>query len=89
MQTLTTFYKTEQFTQVNNQFTLPKMRRQTHMYCTICNNVAETYNQKECNHCGSISKWSIPWKNEHSEHPNEKLQVRLSNSQQPLFLGTS
>ncbi len=42
---------------------VPKMRRQTHMCCTICKDVAETYNQKKCYKCGSIYKWSIPWKN--------------------------
>ena len=42
---------------------MPKMRRQTHMHCTICFDIAESYNQKECFRCGSVSKWSIPWKN--------------------------
>lgn len=43
---------------------LPKMKRQTHMYCTICYEVAESYNQQRCFICGSVSKWSIPWKND-------------------------
>lgn len=42
---------------------IPKMRRQTHMHCTICFDVAESYSQKECYRCGSVYKWSIPWKN--------------------------
>jgi len=42
---------------------LPEMRRQTHMYCTICHDVAESYDQKDCSRCGSTHKWSVPWKN--------------------------
>jgi rRNA maturation endonuclease Nob1 len=43
-----------------------KIRRQTHMRCIICQDVAETYAQKQCFKCGSVYKWSIPWKNETS-----------------------
>ncbi len=45
------------------------LKRQTQMYCMICENIAESYSQKECYQCGSICKWSIPWKNE-----NDTLQ---------------
>lgn len=41
----------------------PKMKRQTHMHCTICKEIAESYNQIECSKCRSNFKWSIPWKN--------------------------
>ncbi len=54
METLTT----------NENLSTPFLKRQTHMHCTICENVAEFYNQIKCNKCGSILKWSIPWKNE-------------------------
>jgi hypothetical protein len=43
---------------------LPKIKRQTQMFCMICHNVAKKYDQIRCSHCRSLSKWSIPWKNE-------------------------
>lgn len=42
----------------------PKLKRQTHMYCTLCNSVAEYYDQKYCDSCGKCRKWSIKWKNQ-------------------------
>jgi hypothetical protein len=39
------------------------LKRQTHMHCVICDEVAESYSQKECHRCGSVFKWSISWKN--------------------------
>ena len=59
---------------------LPKMKRQTHMQCTICLDIAETYDQKECNKCKSIYKWSIPWKNSPETHSNSSLSSSLSLS---------
>ena len=53
---------------------VPKMRRQTHMYCMICLDVAESYSQKECYKCGSIFKWSIPWKN--SSHHLYRQEIK-------------
>ncbi len=41
----------------------PCLKRQTHMHCMSCDEVAELYNQKECHRCKSMFKWSIPWKN--------------------------
>lgn len=46
-----------------NKKLYPQLRRQTHMYCLICNNSAEYYNQTICYNCKSINKWSIEWKN--------------------------
>jgi rRNA maturation endonuclease Nob1 len=43
---------------------LLRLRRQTQMRCTVCEDVAESYSQNCCYRCGSFYKWSIPWKNE-------------------------
>lgn len=52
-------------TQTNlHKLSKPTIRRQTHMHCMICFDIAESYNQRKCYKCGSIFKWSIPWKNE-------------------------
>lgn len=48
---------------------LPKIKRQTQMYCIVCKSVAETYNQRQCINCGSVYKWSISWKNHYD--PND------------------
>jgi hypothetical protein len=42
----------------------PRLRRQTHMHCTVCQDVAEFYDQIHCHNCGNCYKWSVPWKNE-------------------------
>jgi len=53
------------------------LKRQTHMFCMICNEVAETYNQNECFKCKSILKWSIPWKNnECKNRPGSAINVQ-------------
>jgi len=44
------------------------LKRQTQMHCTICKYIAESYNQKDCYNCGSIYKWSIPWKNDRKKN---------------------
>jgi len=41
----------------------PMLRRQTHMHCIVCQDIAEFYNQKCCYKCGNLYKWSVPWKN--------------------------
>jgi len=48
----------------SDSFSVPCLKRQTHMHCIVCDKVAESYGQKECCQCGSVFKWSIPWKNE-------------------------
>jgi hypothetical protein len=41
-----------------------RLRRQTHMHCIVCQDVAEFYDQICCYKCGNSYKWSVPWKNE-------------------------
>jgi hypothetical protein len=67
MQALTIVTPTPHTSSQKDLIHVPKMRRQTHMYCTICFDVAESYSPKECHGCGSALKWSIPWKNHN--HP--------------------
>ncbi len=65
MQTLSKERYEESFKKLKEQdLSIPCLRRQTHMYCVICEEVSESYNQKKCYECGSTFKWSIPWKNE-------------------------
>lgn len=59
MQTLTT--------QKTKTGPCPRLRRQTHMSCVICHDIAEHYDQKSCYKCGSCYKWSVPWKNDQEE----------------------
>jgi hypothetical protein len=59
----------------------PRLRRQTHMHCTVCHDVAENYDQIRCNRCGNSYRWSVPWKNE----PKTKEPLNQSrNSRRPI-----
>ena len=38
-----------------------KLRRQTHLHCDKCQDVAEYYNQECCHRCGNSYKWNDKW----------------------------
>jgi predicted nucleic acid-binding Zn ribbon protein len=64
MQTLNTDILQTKIKEKVYQKPCPKLKRQTHMHCTVCQDIAEYYDQVCCHKCGSSYKWSVPWKNE-------------------------